>query len=157
MQQTLKVYDVVREWHRADIAILRADKPVTVIGLKAMYTFDATLNNHMQYVAAISKDEQKSLKLVGPDVPIFTILLAANPKPVNPERLKSFVKYGDGIKAALKTATYDEVAIAADKIVSDSFLSEAPRNLVFRHIIRGKGESFNVPFDVHVWCFRFAP
>jgi hypothetical protein len=157
LQQTLKDYDVVREWRRADIAILKDESPVAVIELKAMYTFDTALNNHMQFVAAISKDEQKALKLVGPDVPIFTVLLAAHPKPSNPDLMKPFIKYRDGIMTSLRTATCEEVAAAANRIVTDSFLSKAPRNLVFRHIVRGNGESFTVPFDVYVWCFRFAP
>lgn len=157
LQQALKDYDVVREWKRADIAILKNDIPVAVIELKAMYTWDATLNNHSQYVEALLKDEQKALTLVGPTVPIFTILLASNPKPRNPERLKSFVKYGSGIKKALRMATYDEVGAAADRIVKDSFLTDAPRKLAFEHIVRGNGESFDVLFDVHVWCFQFAP
>ena len=156
LQQTLKDYDVVREWRRADIAILKDKSPVAVIELKAMYTFDAALNNHMQFVAAISKDEQKALKLVGPDVPIFTILLAAHPKPINPDLMKPFIKYRNDIIRSLRTATCKRVADEADRIVTDSFLSKAPRNLAFRHIIRGNGESFTVPFDVHVWCFRFA-
>ena len=158
LQQALKDHDVVREWHRADIAILKDESPVAVIELKAMYTFDAGLNKHMmQCVAEISKDEQKALKLVGPNVPIFTILLAAHPKPSNPEGMKSFVKYSPGIKKSLSNATCDEVADEADRKVRDLFLVKARRKLAFRHIVRGNGESFSVPFDVHVWCFQFVP
>ena len=165
LQQTLKDYDVVREWVRADIVtrertdivILKDESPVAVIELKAMYTFDATLNKHMKFVKAISDDEQKALKLVGPDVPIFTILLAAHPKLINPDLMKPFIKYRNDIMRSLRTATCKRVADEADRIVTDSFLCKAPRNLAFRHIVHGNGESFNVPFDVHVWCFRFAP
>jgi hypothetical protein len=157
LQQTLKDYDVVREWRRADIAILKDESPVAVIELKAMYTFDAASNYLMEVVDAIWKDEQKALKLVGPEVPIFTVLLAAHPKPINPALMKPFIKYRDGIIKSLRTETCEEVSAAADRIVTDSFLYKAPRNLAFRHIVHGNGESFNVPFDVQVWCFRFAP
>jgi len=162
LQQALQDHDVIREWNmgggrrKVDITVLKDESPVAVIELTAMYTFDAALEKHMQFVAKISGDEQKALKLVGPDVPIFTILLAAHPKPSNPERMKSFVKYDD-IKKSLRTATCDEVAAAADRKVRDSFLAKAPRNLAFRHIVRGIGESFSIPFDIHVWCFRFVP
>lgn len=146
---------VVREWKRTDIAILNGAAPIALIELKAMYTWDATLDNHQQYIEALRSDEQKALRLATPETAIYTILLASNPKPVAPPPLHEFVKYRSGIEKALRHSTAEDVAASTINIVKKDFCEEK-RRLLLQEVARGDGHWFGLEVDVLVWLFEFA-
>ena len=70
-----------REWLRTDIAILEGEVPKALIELKAMYTFDAALDqeNINGFCDAMEKDREKARSLSTSESEIYTVLLATHP------------------------------------------------------------------------------
>lgn len=105
LQQKLGTeYIVSREWQRTDIAILKDDKPVMLLELKAMYTFDAVFNPNgiSGYKKRLIDDFNKAKNLAENDTQIYTVLLATAPQNIVPQNYDKVIKYRDGINKCLK-------------------------------------------------------
>ena len=95
---------VAREWLRTDIALLEGTVPKALIELKAMYTFDAALDQEKitGFCDAMEKDEEKAFSLSNGKSDIFTVLLATHPGSAVPRTRERVIKYHQGINRAVE-------------------------------------------------------
>lgn len=116
---------VAREWHRTDLAVLKADgAPILLLEVKAMYSFDAVdsavgLNNFHRQVL---KDHGKSLRPEARGAEIYALLLVTHPKGHCDKGLGALVKYRTGIERAAKRGierVREDAAAAISKAFDD--------------------------------------
>ena len=152
-RQIKDAYDVSREWRRTDLAILDDNKPVALIELKAMYSFDATLCDKEinGYCELIQKDEQKALALSNGSCSVYTVLLAAHPHSSIPAKYDRVIKYRQGINKAMNEHnTQEQVAAVAQSNV-EACLSH--KKIIASGNFMG-GKAFGVPASVYYWLVK---
>jgi len=154
LQKYLSGLDVVREWNRTDIAILREEEPLALIELKAMYAFDA-MNGHLgKFFKAVKSDEEKACVLAGKTATVYTVLLSSNPLIDDTIQLPSFIKYRDGIRRALRNNDAATISAVTDSKVRNMFLGAGERVLVCYNSIEDSGGYFGIAYEVQSWVFR---
>lgn len=92
---------VSREWtprkqrrKRFDLAILSQNRPVVIIEMKAMYSFDAVKrSNKKKYATAIKDDVRRAKEVADNATEIFAILLVTHPTRQIDKRFSDVVKY----------------------------------------------------------------
>ena len=144
---------VAREWFRTDIALLEGTVPKALIELKAMYTFDAALDQEKitGFCDAMEKDEEKALSLSNGKSDIFTVLLATHPGSAVTGAQESVIKYHQGINRALKRyGKSEDVASVAVKAVNRRL---AKQNVIASGIFDG-GCAFEINTQVFYWLVK---
>ena len=144
---------VAREWRRTDIAVLEGEVPKALIELKAMYTFDAALDqdNIGGFCDAMEKDQEKARSLSPSESDIYTVLLATHPHSAVPKVHERVVKYRQGINSALKRyGGSDAVASAAVQAVNRRL---AKKNIIASGSFDG-GRAFEINTQVFYWLTK---
>ncbi len=155
--------DVAREWIRpdkeknkktkSDIAIVQDNRPIAIIELKAMYTFDL-IETPEKRISDMEKDKEKAKKIADKDTLIYTVLLATYPlssAPI-PEKLKSVIKYYKDINKNLNKFEFNPPEIYKEAKNNIEKLLEN-KNIVAQGILSG-GKAFNIDADVAYWIIR---
>ncbi|WP_100916035.1 hypothetical protein [Pseudoalteromonas spongiae] len=148
-----KNFQISREWKRTDLAILDSGKPVLLVELKAMYSFDAALkpNDIGGFTDAMLSDENKARKLALPNTDIYTVLLATHPNGKYPKELDGIVKYVSGINKAVKElGSSNNVKTEAIAAVNNKLKS---RNIVLSGTLPG-GFAFGTSIDILFWVVK---
>lgn len=104
-------YLVSREWKRCDLAIIRNEKAVALLELKAMYTFDA-IGKHKYLDSVknmIDSDFIKAHKYAENTTSVFALLLATHLHEKVENGLKNIVKYESQINKSLSNNTEKEI------------------------------------------------
>ena len=146
-------YSVSREWKRTDLAILDEQKPLALIELKAMYSFDAALDidGIGGFTDAMAEDADKARKLAVDDTEIYTVLLATHPDSTFLLGLDGVVKYVSGINKAIKkfdtSQKVEEVAVEA---VNKDLCS---KNVVASGSLNG-GQAYGSQVSVLFWVVK---
>ena len=146
-------YIVARDWRRTDLAILKEEIPQVLIELKAMYAFDAALDqeNISNFCDALDADEAKAKMLADKSTEIYTVLLATHPLTEVPKTYDRIVKYRNYINKTYRLfAKHDEIASLAIDAV-DRKLSG--KNIVAKGSIKG-GSAFGIGTDVLYWLVK---
>lgn len=141
---------VAREWNRVDIALVKNNKPVALIELKAMYTFDAALlpKNAKGFVENMTQDAVKARKLATDYTNIYTVLLATHPhKPIN-SKYRGIVKYDSGINKAFDK--YQSAEIIKNKAIEEVNINFKSKNVINAGELKG-GEAFGIKTSVLYW------
>ena len=144
---------VAREWLRTDIAVLEGEVPKALIELKAMYTFDAALDqeNISGFCDAMEKDREKARSLSTSESDIYTVLLATHPHSAVTKAHERVVKYHQGINRALKRyGGSDAVASAAVQAVNRRL---AENNIIASGSFDG-GYAFEINTQVFYWLTK---
>ncbi len=144
---------VSREWKRTDIALLEKSTPKALIELKAMYTFDAALdeNNINGYIQLMDNDKLKAKKLANEYTQIYTVLFATHPTSIVPANLEGIIKYRAGINKAMdkfkSSANVQEIAIRAirNKLKGKNVISSGCLN---------GGKTFDIETNVLFWIIK---
>lgn len=152
-RQLNEKFNISREWKRTDLAILDGQNPRALIELKAMYVFDAALDQSeiCGYAAAMAQDEIKAKKLATGDTEVYTVLLATHSDSHFPLEMSGIIKYITGInKAFKKYNTAEKIKDIACEAV-DKKLST--RNVIAVGEIYG-GQAFNSNVSVLYWVIK---
>ena len=147
---------VAREWRRTDIAVLKGEVPKALIELKAMYTFDAALDQEAigrfgRFCDAMEKDQEKARSLSPSESDIYTVLLATHPHSAVAKAHEGVVKYHQGINSALKRyGGSDAVASAAVQAVNRRW---AKKNIIASGSF-DSGHAFEINTQVFYWLTK---
>jgi hypothetical protein len=144
-------YFVAREWSNAkiDIAVVNYDdRPVCLIELKAMYTFDAVANAR-RFVEDTIKDEIKA-RGRDKDAVVYSLLLSAHTGDRLPAQLSNVIKYRR-IDAMFAKYPYGGKE-AAFKAVRNLMVG---RNLEAEDCIPA-GKAFGQEWAIHYWLVSDA-
>lgn len=144
---------VAREWKRTDVAILKGGIPTALIELKAMYTFDAALDQSgiAGFCDAMERDAEKAHALANASTSVFTVLLATHPKQAIAPQFERIVKYRQGINQALnKYGSEEEVALLAVNAVN----VRLKKKNVIAHGALPCGEIYKIPTEVFYWLVK---
>jgi hypothetical protein len=142
---------VTREWNRIDLAVLdKSSRPLCLIELKAMYTFDAGLRVS-KFTSATSADEQKAIALALPITDVYSLLLATHTSSEVDVPFRKAVKYSSGINSAIRLNGGSEAvhSIAVREVNS----SLANRAVVAHGSIDG-GQVFGIGVTVLYWLVQ---
>lgn len=144
---------VAREWRRTDIAVLENEIPRALIELKAMYTFDAALDqeNVSGFCDAMEEDQEKAQLLSTRETDIYTALLATHPHSAVQKAHERVIKYRPGINSALRRyGGSDAVANAAVEAVNRRL---AEKNIIAFGCLDG-GRAFEIDTQVLYWLIK---
>jgi hypothetical protein len=140
---------VSREWKRCDLAIIKDKRPVALIELKAMYTF----NGQQNYLNAVKKmicsDLMKAKELADAPTDIYAILLATHPHEKIATELRGIVKYIGDVNKALDEAE-NKIRVNCDNAVSNAF-SRFKDKVKLGEI--EAGECFGTKVSILYWLF----
>jgi len=144
---------VSREWKRVDLAILKESRPVVLVELKAMYTFDVVNGgvSGKKLVGCLKQDMKNAENLANRSTSIYGVLLVTHPKEIIPNNLVGVVKYQSRINSAFKSfGKQKEIAKIA---------SERTENLLRKSKILEKGtlqggSAFGIKTDVLYWIVK---
>jgi hypothetical protein len=141
---------VSREWKRTDIAIIEENKPVVLIEIKALYTFDAisARGNYKKRISYLQDDEEKATRLASKDTDIYTVLLATHPLTSIPYILEGVVKYVPGINGAFsKHQNANNIRKIATERIREEFKG---KNLITEGILKA-GLAFGIETEIIYW------
>lgn len=142
---------VAREWNRIDLAVLDGKgSPISLVELKAMYSFDA-LRNIRLFTSATSDDEVKAHRRAEGHTAVYSLLLVTHLAGTVPTKFLKPVKYSGGINRALAKHGDESAVLAGASAAIDVDL--AGRNVVARGKIDG-GCAFGLSVSVHYWLVR---
>lgn len=144
---------VCREWLRADLAVLRSDKPVLILEAKAIYTFDIVKQGaHHPFPALVAADLEKAAawSSAAPDdspLETFSLVIATHPHTAPGAKYRQAVKYFGGVnKYAIESNTYE----AACTIMSQKM---AHVEQVYSCEVRA-GKAFDIDVSVFLWLYK---
>lgn len=144
---------VAREWRRTDMAILNASIPKALFELKAMYTFDAALDQDgiSGFINKMEADEKKAKSLSEPSTDIYLVLFATHPTSIVPIALNGVVKYRQDINRAIHTfGSGEKVKNVAFDAVERKLHN---RRLIAKGILQG-GYAFKINTEVLFWVIK---
>ncbi len=144
---------VSREWKRTDIAIIRKGKPVTLIEIKALYTFDAisSKGNYKKRICYLKDDEKKASRLAFKDTEIYTVLFATHPLASVPRKLEGVIKYVPGInRAFIKHQNANSIKKIAVNKINEEFKG---KNLIAKGTLKA-GSAFGIQTEVIYWILH---
>ncbi|WP_286241155.1 hypothetical protein [Neptuniibacter halophilus] len=146
-------YVVSREWKRVDLAVVQDRKPVALVELKAMYSYDAAMDpiSISGFCDSLERDERKALKLAGDDASVFTVLLATHPRTSVPIEYEQVIKYRNLINRSFRTfGDAHAIEKAANEAVSARFNG---KNVIAAGKLPG-GIAFDIEVDVLYWVMK---
>jgi hypothetical protein len=148
-----------REWNRTDIALVKDNKPLALIELKAMYFFDSIrqskdgIYGDEQFLKAMASDVKKAKKLSNKSPDIYTVLLVTHPHTTIGDNhpAKTAVKYRGQINRYLKDKTQEEIKKFVE-VRLGSQLSQIG-DIVHFDTIKG-GSAFDVEVSIMYWLVK---
>lgn len=143
---------VSREWKRTDLALIRDSKPMALIELKAMATFDALLPKQIYKFLNWMKDDVSKLnKLLSEETEVYTVLLACNPHSIIDKEYDGIIKYRTGINTALKKNKshqyVKELALEKVEAIYGAYNCIAKGDI-------DAGSAFGVGSEILYWLFK---
>jgi hypothetical protein len=145
-----KVDLVAREWHHADLAVLRGNAPWLLLELKAMYSFDAMneASDLANFREEVRRDVRKALALAVQGTEIFSLLLVTHPQGHCDPSLDDVVKYLPRIE---RTAVrgIQRVREEAAGNIAKAFVGEP---VALRDTLSA-GTAFGIPVSIDYWLF----
>ncbi|MBT4732393.1 hypothetical protein HOB87_10555 [Candidatus Woesearchaeota archaeon] len=148
-----------REWNRTDIALIQDNKPLVLIELKAMYSFDSIrktksgIHGDEQFLRAMANDVKKAIKLSNKNTDIYTVLLVTHPHnsigidhPAN-----TAVKYRNYINKSFKNKTQEEIKGFVEARLENKLNKIG--NIVYFDTIKG-GNAFGVDMSIMYWLVK---
>ena len=145
--------NAIREWKRTDIAIIEQDRPLALIELKAMYSFDALNANLKKFSSYLDRDEHKMRNLADNSTEKYLALLVTHPCNKIKPTYKSMVKYTQGINAAIKRHESTESVLILAKEAITSEIVTGNRTLILQKDYQA-GTAFDVDFTISLWLLK---
>ena len=144
---------VCREWLRADLAVLRDDKPVLILEAKAVYTFDIVKQGAQHpFPALVAADLEKAAAWAsaapdGSPLETFALVIATHLHTAPGAKYRQAVKYFGGVtKYAIESNTYD----AACEVMNQKMA-----HVEQVHSCRvSAGKAFGIDVSVFLWLYR---
>lgn len=139
---------VAREWRRADIAVLADDAAVTLVEVKALYTFDVLRGpQRRRYLDMVRSDLAKAVTLA-PGADAYALVLTTHVDGPITGPLRNVVKYAGGIAGALtRHGTEDRVRSQALTALG----SELALLGAVSHVPMEAGRVFDLAVTVDAW------
>lgn len=109
-------YGCAREWkHRADFAVIKDHKPLSLCEYKCAYTFDCVDNNSVgvRYGTSMIKDLSKSIMDAEEFTDIYACLFLVHPREKVKEKYFGTAKYAYKINRSLNQFSEDRVLMMA--------------------------------------------
>lgn len=144
---------VCREWFRADLAVVRDDKPMLILEAKAVYTFDIVKTGAQHpFPALVAADLEKAAawsSSASPDAPLetFALVIATHPHSAPGALYRRAVKYYGGVvKYAVDSNTYESAC---------QVMSQKMTHVEQIHTCRlAAGRAFGVDVSVFLWLYK---
>ncbi len=162
IHQSVESYggSVAREWPipgtsptaRADVVVFQGAKPATLIEGKAMYTFASIRNGgtNQKFVTRMQSDLSRLRPANLPEVAVYTLMLATNPRSPIPESLFSLMKKPKAINSALsKLNGHERLA----EFTVDRMSALTAKSTRAAEGSLDAGEAYGVGVDILWWLF----